>query len=138
MKTLIAASLLLALTSPAFAYGSSDQWDCGNKIEITGWKGQITVAIGGDPAQDKEEYTGAPTKGSFNLRWDMNKAAYWLNGKACMHISDKLHWTKYCAAGDKESCEELAKGWLMTPAQVKRAVDRWKTTWPGNTVKKHR
>ena len=44
MKTLIAAALLFALTTPAFAYGDHVNLTCG-KIEVSLWKDNVTVTL---------------------------------------------------------------------------------------------
>jgi hypothetical protein len=132
MKSFIAAALLPVLISPAFAFGSSDQWDCGNGIEISRGK-WLSVSITDPTEPSAEGYQPYPEKGKFTLKW--SSKGFRLNGKTCVQLSDKMHWTKSCAAGDKESCEQLANGWGLTPIQVEHAVNSWKTTWPGNTVK---
>ena len=51
-----------------------------------------------------------------------------------MYLNDALYHTKNCAENDDYVCKELAEGWLMTPEQVKRAIDKWRADWPGNTI----
>jgi hypothetical protein len=134
MKTLIAAALLLALTSPAFAFGDHADWDCGNQIGVTMWKNQISLSAGGDPFSENAVRYTEKSSGRFDLRWDRKNV--WMNGKKCVYLTDNLHWTKYCAEGDKSSCDELKEGWSMTPEQIERAVKKWRASWPGNTVRK--
>jgi hypothetical protein len=86
--------------------------------------------MGGDPfAEPPKPKIDAPRKGTF--RWD-DKGLY-LNGRKCKLLGDRDYFIKNCAEKN-ELCEEL-KDWDMTPEQIEKAVNEWKTTWPGNTIK---
>jgi len=116
----IAASLLLALTTPAFAFGDHADWECSdkNKTEITSWKRQISIRMGGgDPVNDRD-YVPVPDKGSFNLKW--NNKGFWLNGKACTFITDKMVYERGCAKGDKDDCEEFKDRGGKLPVKSKK------------------
>ena len=135
MKTLIAAALLLALTTPAFAFGDHNDWDCGNGINVMEGKG-LTVFINTptNPNPKSTAETTYPAKGRFDLKW--SDKGIWLNGRKCLLLSDRLVHTKGCAENDDYICEELATGWLMTPDQIKLAIAKWRANWPGNTIRK--
>jgi hypothetical protein len=80
VKTLIAAALLLALTSPASAGGSAAKWDCGKGIKAIADRGEFSIYMGKPYADD-----AYPDQGT--VKWDLratNKGTeIWLNGKAC-------------------------------------------------------
>ena len=84
MKTLIAASLLLALTTPVHA-GPAARWDCGNGATASAYKGEFGVWIG-HPDEDREDFPYS-MRGSrhFDLKWDFrgSKDIVRLNGKLC-------------------------------------------------------
>lgn len=135
MKTLITVVTLLALTTPALAFGDHENFDCGNGIEVVVGRGMhVTI---GDPANPNPKTTAEtthPAKGQFNLKWSGGKV--WLNGRACLFLNDKLVYTKGCAEDGDYVCEPLATDWEMTPDQIKLAIAKWKANWPGRTVRK--
>src|SRR6476620_3410882 len=98
MKTLIAASLLLALTTPANA-----AWDCDNEISLEG----PSIILGHN----------WPTKGtkSLKLKWDFTDERrfprIWVNGKECAYRTDYERYKKLCKEGDAASCEWVKDQW---------------------------
>jgi hypothetical protein len=101
MKTLIAASLLLALASPAFA-NSYDTWDCGHDIDVA-YGHYVQFSSARNP----------PSKGSIKVAWDYQgkEPTLRLNGKACHLMSPKELAKKACAKGSKEMCKEVEENW---------------------------
>ena len=91
MKTLIAAALLLALTTPAFAYGDHVNLTCG-KIEVSLWKDNVTVTLPKDaPFTMQRSHSGQIS----------------VNGKKCIFLTDKEYLRKECTKGSQYSCDEF-------------------------------
>ena len=78
MKTLIAASLLLASTS-AFA-SSAAKWDCGKGITAIANRGEFSISMGKAYADNAYPDLGT-------VKWDLRAkntgTEIWLNGRAC-------------------------------------------------------
>ena len=71
MRTLIAAALLLATASPAFA-SQPAVWNCGPYTYISADKGEVSITT-----------TKSTNPQRFDLRWKGFRV--WLNGKPCKY-----------------------------------------------------
>jgi hypothetical protein len=83
MKTLIAASLLLALASPAYP-GSGAEWDCGKGVTAGANREKLGIWFATGPDRSSPDQTGWQLEGSrhFHLKWSKN-GDIWLNGRKC-------------------------------------------------------
>ena len=91
MKSLIAAAMLLALVSPAYAT-SDAEWDCPGGIRVSAGRNQIVASFTygpdrNDPDSENPRRIQLIGNRHLNLKWDFRNHAegpdLWLNGKAC-------------------------------------------------------
>ena len=84
MKTLIAASLLLAFPTAAMS-ATAAEWDCGNGTTISAYKGKFGVWFGPAHEGGEDFPYSAPGVRRFNLTWNFRgpKDMVRLNGRSC-------------------------------------------------------
>ena len=85
--SVIAAALLIMTTSePAAAYGDHANFDCGNNIEASTWKNNVTVTL---PEGRQDE--------PFTLRATTRKL--FVNGRRCVFLTDRMYLKRECLKG---------------------------------------